>query len=270
MDRKLTFDEISNIDDDLMRNEALYEYFDEENRLKGRGGNVEFITTLNIVESILKPGMRILDMGAGTGVYSIPLASKGYEVLAYEPSGSNFQKLKEKADELSLNTLSLKCGSSYDMHELPSDYFDVVMLFGPMYHLSNPEDQIDTVNEAKRICKEDGHILVSFINHDMIPMTETIYNVNWFEVGAYDKETLRVTNRPFIFFTLDDSKELLQSCNLKIKRIIATSGFSELLGSQLEEMSEYAYSQYLKWHLSRCEKKELLGASNHLLFVCEI
>lgn len=268
MEKKLTFDEISLIDDDLLRNEALYEYFDEDNRLKSRVGNVEFITTMKKIEELLKPGMRILDMGAGTGVYSIPLASKGFEVVSYEPSKQNYQILEKKVSDLSLNNISLKCASSFDMHELPSDYFDIVLLFGPLYHLSKYEDQMQTLDEAKRVCKDDGYILVSIINHDMIPMTETGYNVDWFEFGAYDKETLKVTNRPFIFFSLDESRELLEGRNLKIENTIATDGFAELLGQKLEEMSEFSYKQYLRWHLSRCEKKELLGASNHLLFVC--
>lgn len=270
MKKNLNFDEISSIDDDMIRNEALYEYYDEESRLKSRVGNVEFATTMNAIEKLLIDGMKILDIGAGTGAYSIPLALGGYEVVSYEPSKQNYEVLDKKVNDLKLKNINTKCASSYDMHELPSDSFDIVLLFGPLYHLSKHEDQVQTIDEAKRICKNDGHILVSFINHDMIPMTETGYNVDWFEFGAYDKETLRVTNRPFIFHTLDESKELLESRNLKIKRIIASDGFAELLGPKLEEMSEVSYHQYLRWHMSTCEKKYLLGASNHFLFVCEV
>lgn len=88
------------------------------------------------------------------------------------------------------------------MDELKDKYFDVVLLFGPMYHLSGVEDRKHTLNEAKRVLKDDGFLLVSFINHDMVPMTEMRYDPSYFEREGYNSETQRQFNRPFIFFTL--------------------------------------------------------------------
>ena len=34
------------------------------------------------------------------------------------------------------------------------------------------------------------------------------------------------------------------------------------------EMSDEAFAEFLKYHLARCEKRELLGASSHLLYIC--
>lgn len=101
----------------------------------------------------------------------------------------------------------------------------------------------------------------------MVPITETNYNFNYFENGAYDKNTQRVWNRPFIFFTVDESKRLLEESGLKIESIIASDGFSELLFEKIEKMSDVAYENYLQWHFNHCKNKELLGATNHLLFV---
>ena len=77
-----------------------------------------------------------------------------------------------------------------------------------------------TLNDAIRVCKNGGHIFIAFINHDMVPITETYYNFNYFEKGAYNKETQRVRNRPFIFFTIDESKSLVEESGLKIESII--------------------------------------------------
>lgn len=46
-------------------------------------------------------------------------------------------------------------------------------------------------------------------------------------------------------------------------------GASELLAMKINEMSDEDYEQYLRYHFYICEKPELLGMTNHLLFVGE-
>ena len=55
----------------------FYENYDEEGRLLSRSGNVEFTTTMHFIEKYLRPGMRILEVGAATGRYSHTLARMG-------------------------------------------------------------------------------------------------------------------------------------------------------------------------------------------------
>lgn len=61
-----------------------YENYDEDGRLLSKHGMVEYITTMKYVEKYLKPGMRVLEIGAATGKYSHALARKGYSVDAVE------------------------------------------------------------------------------------------------------------------------------------------------------------------------------------------
>lgn len=268
---KILFSDLMKIDDDLKRNELTYQYFNEDKRLNSLVGQVEFQTTMRAIDRLLKPDMTILDVGAGTGVYTLPLASRGYDLVAYEPSTVNYEIFKNEIEEEALNDkIRLYKKSSFDMHELPGDCFDLVLLFGPLYHLSNREDQLNTLQEAKRVAKPGAHILISFINHDMIPMTETIYDNEWFAGTTYDREQLRIHNKPFVFMTLDECNKLVEDADYIVKRRIAADGFAELLANQLNEMSSEAYQMYLKWHAHTCEKEELLGATNHLLFVCQV
>ncbi|MDD4140495.1 MAG: hypothetical protein PHX81_09740, partial [Eubacteriales bacterium] len=53
---------------------AYYETHDEDGRLETRHGRVEYETTMAYLERYLEPGMRIIDIGAGTGIYSHALA----------------------------------------------------------------------------------------------------------------------------------------------------------------------------------------------------
>ena len=62
----------------------FYETYEEDSRLASRHGSVEFLTTMRYVERYLRPGHRILEIGAGTGRYSHALARRGYQVDAVE------------------------------------------------------------------------------------------------------------------------------------------------------------------------------------------
>lgn len=263
----MNFDEVARITDDMERNEALYQFFNEDERLLSRVGRVEFLTNFTAIQGLLRPQSHILDIGSGTGAYALPLAKEGHKVTAWEPASRNFALLSQKAAAQG-SSLRLRQASSLDMAELPDAAYDMVLLFGPLYHLSKAAEQRYTLTQARRVCKPEGSLLISFINHDMVPMSETMYRADWFADGDYDKASLRLANRPFVFFTLEEAKALLESCGLRIERILASDGFAELLHRQLAAMSEESYTNYLRWHAAKCEQAELLGASNHWLFVC--
>ena len=268
MEDYMDMEKIMKIDDDLERNEELYKLFDEEARLKSRTGLVEKITTQREIDKLIKSDSKILDIGAGTGVYTIPLASKVKEVTAFEPSSSNFKALDAKAKDFS--NIRAYNKSSFDLKDLKDNYFDLVLIFGPMYHLSDEKDRKDVLKEAKRVCKDTGHILISFINHDMVLISETInFNTNIFSGPSYNSKNQRLIDRPFVFFKVNEAKKMIEEADIKIKEIIASDGYAEVLSNKLDQMTEESFKNYLAWHLSHCKDPESLGATNHLLFVCE-
>lgn len=261
-------DKIIKIDDDLKRNEELYKLFDEESRLKSRTGQVEKITTQREIDKLINPNSKVLDIGAGTGVYTIHLAPKVKEVTAFEPSSSNFKTLEQKTKEFS--NIKAYNKSSFDLKDLQANYFDLVLIFGPMYHLSDEKDRMDVLKEAKRVCKDGGHILITYINHDMILISESInYNTNIFSSSAYISENQRLIDRPFVFFKVNEAIKMIEDGDIEIKEIIASDGFAEVLSKYLDKMTEESFKNYLDWHLSHCKDPETLGATNHLLFVCK-
>lgn len=58
--------------------EQYYNKFNEEKRLTRRHGNVEFVTSMKYIHKYLegKTEAKILDVGAGTGRYSVALAEE--------------------------------------------------------------------------------------------------------------------------------------------------------------------------------------------------
>ena len=57
---------------------------------------MEFQTTMKYIHDYLKPGMRVLEIAAGTGRYSRALADEGFEVDALELVGHNIEIFHRK------------------------------------------------------------------------------------------------------------------------------------------------------------------------------
>ena len=95
---------IYGIENETERVNALYRVFREETRLTwSQAARVEFLTTLRYLEKYLRPGAKLLDVGAGAGEYSLHFARQGYSVDAVELAEANvaaFQKRIEPGMEI--------------------------------------------------------------------------------------------------------------------------------------------------------------------------
>ena len=120
--------------------QEIYRYFNEDTRLsRSKAARVEFLTTVRYIQQYLKPGDRILDVGAGTGAYSLYFAGKGYPVCALELADNNILVFRSKlTPELPVELVQ---GNAVDLSRYASESFDIVLVFGPLYHLHKPEDR---------------------------------------------------------------------------------------------------------------------------------
>ena len=253
-------------DTDLVQ--QIYSRFDENTRLTGsRAGQVEFITNTRYIEKYLKPGARILDVGAGTGEYSLYFGRKGYEVTAVELADRNIRVFRQKL--LPSDSVKLLQGNALDLSYLPDQSFDDVLLFGPLYHLHRREDQLRCIAEAKRVCRPGGTLFFAFISNDMVILNMFHHKPDYFLTDNYDHESLRLRDFPFVFHTAAAARQLLADSELSILHEVGSDGISELLKDQINAMDEESYGQYLKYHAYACEKPGHLELSSHLLFVCK-
>ena len=262
----MDFEQLLTIEKESERVSALYEIFDESARLtRSKAANVEFVTTTAYIEKYLKAGDRILDIGAGAGTYSLYFASKGYDVTAVELAENNIKAFKAKMTEKT--PVKLHQGNALDLSAFEDASFDIVLLMGPLYHLSDEADRSRRIREAKRVCKQNGTIFFAFINNDMVILTEFFNNKDYFKGNNYDHETFKLKDFPFVFFTLPQCLAMLEKENICVKHIVASDGMSEMLEEKINAMDDESYSQYMKYHFYCCEKPEMLGHTNHLLFV---
>ncbi len=262
----MKLDALRNIQNESQRVNAIYELFQEEHRLnRSPSARVEFLTTVRYIEQYLSPGQNILDLGAGTGEYSLHFAKKGFPVTAIELATANVEAFRRKLSP-DIN-IDLRQGNALDLSAFADNSFDVVLVFGPLYHLEKEKDRFRCIREAMRVCKPSGRLFFSFISNDMVILTELMYRPDFFLDDTYDHETFKVEDFPFVFFTVEQCREMLLDCGVKLLLAVGSDGVSELMQDQIDRMDESSYAQYLRYHFYCCEKPEMLGRSNHLLFI---
>ena len=264
----MTFEDLKKIKTEHERVNKIYEVFNEETRLSySKASQVEFITGITYINKYLKEDSKILDIGAGAGIYSLHYAKAGYKVDAIELSKTNIKAFKKQiTPDMNLN---LKEGNALDLSAYPNDYYDVVLLMGPLYHLEKKEDQLKALLEAQSVLKDGGVIITAFISNDMVFLTELQYNQAFFESDQYDHVTFDIVDFPFVFHTVDEAKELFKGTKLSIQKMVAQDGVSELMADKINHMSDVSYKQYLKYHLYCAEKPEMLGRSNHVMLIAK-
>ena len=148
--------------------EKYYNKFNEEKRLSRRHGNVEYVTSMEYIHRYLKKFENpcILDIGAGTGRYSVARANEGYDVTAVELVKYNLGILKSKK-----SSVKAYQGNALKLSRFAEDSFDLVLLFGPMYHLFSHEDKRQALEEAKRVTKPGGVIMVAYCMNEYCVIT---------------------------------------------------------------------------------------------------
>ena len=122
----------------------FYSNYDEDGRLLSKHGSVEYLTTMRYIEKYLRPGMRILEIGAATGRYSHALARQGYWVDAIELVQHNIDIFNRNTQ--SGENVPIRQGNAKDLSMLLDNTYDITLLLGPMYNLFTQQEQKQAIS----------------------------------------------------------------------------------------------------------------------------
>lgn len=253
-----------------MNEEKLIEYynkFNEDKRLTRRHGIVEYTTTMKYIHKYLKDKKdpKILDVGAGTGKYSINLYEEGYDVTALELIKHNLMTLKTKNKHV-----RAVLGNATNLSSFNDKTFDMVLLFGPLYHLITKEEKIKALKEAKRVLKDDGIILISYYMNDYAIikhgfMEQTIKDAIKNNQVDNNFKIIPKNDDLYSYVRLEDIDNLNKIVNLKRIEIISQEGLTDYIRPYINKLDRETFDLYIKYHLSVCDKKEMLATSSHIL-----
>lgn len=245
--------------------EKYYNKFNEEKRLNSRHGQVEFTTSMKYIHAYLPDGphAKILDVGAGTGRYSVALAEEGYDVTAVELVKYNLGILKQKN-----STVKAYQGNALKLSRFPDKEFDMVLVFGPMYHLLTTEEKVQALKEAKRVLKDDGVMLVAYCMNEYSILTYGFrqnHILECLENGKISKD-FRVQPEAedlYDYVRIEDMDAYNKAAGLKRIKVISADGPSDYMRPVLNAMDEATFEAFIRYHLTICERPELVGAGSH-------
>ena len=247
--------------------EKYYGKFKEDHRLTTRHGTVEFTTSMKYIHQALegRQNPKILDVGAGTGRYSIALSREGYDVTAVELVKHNLDILRSKHENVKTWQ-----GNALNLHFLDDNTFDVTIFFGPLYHLLTKEEKIQALLEAKRVTKQGGIILAAYIMNEYAVISYCFGENKMKECMqesrlSDDFHTVTAPGDLYSYLRLEDIDELRRSAALERIKLFAQDGASDYMRRALNAMDEETFSYFIQYHLATCERPELLGASSHVV-----
>lgn len=258
----------------MTEHEILTEYYaghDEDARLKSRHGRVEFLTTMRYIEKYLKPGDRILEIGAGTGRYSHALAQQGYQVDAVELLEHNIDVFKQNT--LPGEPVTVRQGNALDLSAFPDNTYDITLLLGPMYHLFTAEDQRKALHEALRVTRPGGVLFTAYCGSDATAI-QFCFGKGMLKEPRYqalaDPNTFKLASTPaevFVLYRREDIDTLMDGLPATRLHFVGTDLFTHYMQDTIDQMDDELYDLYLRYHFATCERADLVGASNHFLDV---
>lgn len=250
---------------------AFYSEGGEDTRLlRSRHGQLEYLTTMNYINRYATQGARVLEIGAGTGRYSVALAKAGYQVTAVELAEGNLNVLRQNA--AGLENLAVHQGDALDLSRFPDQSFDLVLLFGPMYHLYEPEDVRQALREAVRLTRPGGVIMTAFLSVYAI-MHNNYLNENFLDGLAEnftdDFAVRHFQEQLFTGYDVVEFENLYADLPVQHLATVSADGVLELAQDRQDfVLSDEAFESLVRYHMAFCEKRELLGAASHLLHIC--
>ena len=113
-----------------------------------------------------KPGLRILDIAAGTGSSSAPLVAKGADLIALDFSEGMLAAGRKRHKKIKFQ--------QGDALKLPfaENYFDVTTV---SFGLRNTSDTTAALKEALRVTKQNGRIVICEFSHPTNKILRLIY-----------------------------------------------------------------------------------------------
>lgn len=263
--------------------EAIQSYYDrrpEETRLSRGASQIEAARTKELFTRFAPdgPGL-VLDVGGAAGAYAFWLAAKGYEVHLVDPIHRLIELARERNRSAAYPLASIEVGDARSL-EVPDNVVDVVLLLGPLYHLTTPDDRATTLAEAARVLKPGGLLLAACITrwaslldglaHDYLADPDFVAMV---EQDLTTGQHRNPDERPGYFTTAyfhtpDGFRSELEGSGLEVVGVYGLEGPAGLLGDFDERWADARKRADLMRVAAEIEEEpSLKGLSPHLLGV---
>ncbi|HEY1303549.1 MAG TPA: class I SAM-dependent methyltransferase [Vicinamibacterales bacterium] len=147
-----------------------YQQMPEEDRLERGAFLLEAIRTRELIERFAPPPPAIVvDIGGAAGAYALWLAAAGYTVHLLDAVPRLVAEARRRS-AMSARPLASCAVGDARATGFAGGFADIVLLLGPMYHLTGAEDRARALGEAARVLKPGGRVFVAAISRWAAPL----------------------------------------------------------------------------------------------------
>ena len=260
---------------------AFYSHYEsgiEKNRLLSGTNNLEFYRTKRILlRFIPRKPVTILDAGGGPGRYSFWLAGKGHRVHLVDIMPVHVQQARDVQRRSTRRLASISLGDARRL-DFDDRTFDIVLLFGPLYHLVQRKERVEALSEAYRVLKPGGKLFAAAISRFTSALDGSTRG--WIRDPAFMKIVKRdlkngqhrnPRNVPEYFTTAffhhpDELRAEIVQAKFKFVKLYAITGFAWLLPEFDRLWTNRELRGRLLTLLEMTEAEpSMMGVSDHLL-----
>jgi SAM-dependent methyltransferase len=254
----------------------------EADRLDQEAFKLEGIRTKEIIERYLGSGrLEILDVGGGAGYYAFWLQEKGHSVTLVDLSPKNIELVKKYSAASGITLKKFETGDAIDL-KFAEGQFDLVLLLGPLYHLTDRNDRIRALSEAMRVLKPGGILLAAIISryaslidgfHRDLVLDDQFYKILMNDLNS----GLHVNNSgnpeyftTAFFHTTSEIISEIDASGLQFDRLIPVESFGWMAPNFSEKQKNRDYMNKLLETIRSVERNEdLMPISPHLVAVAK-
>lgn len=266
---------------DFNKVQDYYKNFNEKDRLvNDNSGKLEYEMTMKILMENLPTNAKILDLGGAAGIYTFPLSKIGYEMYLADLSVDLINEAKEiKENGKYENVKSCDVVNAIDLGIYADDQFDVILMFGPLYHLLDIEEREKCISEVCRVLKKGGLVFASFIPYlsgsiaiidRYFRHSEQVNVSNLREVFRSGKFNNASSNgfQEGYYPTSDEIEKLFQENNFEKVDILSIRGFGYEKEDKLYSITDKAvFDEILKLISETAKYKELVETCGHAMYI---
>ena len=143
---------------------AFYQHTPEEDRLGQGAFQLEAARTRELIRRFAPaPPATVVDVGGAAGAYALWLADAGYAVHLLDAAPRLVAEAQRRSAAAARPLASCRVGDARSL-DIPDAVADVVLLLGPLYHLTEAGDRASALTEARRVLKPGGWLFAAGIS----------------------------------------------------------------------------------------------------------